>query len=115
MARPIEIIPGTLELLILKTLSSGIAMHGFGVLRWIRDATDGDLVIEEGALYPALHRLERRGWIGGEWQVTEKGRRAKYYALTGKGRRHLVDEEGEWLRYVGAWHRIAAAAGGVEA
>jgi transcriptional regulator len=105
-----EVVRGTLELLIMKTLSAGAPLHGFGVLRWIRDATDGDLLIEEGALYPALHRMEQRGWIRGEWQISEKGRRAKYYVLTAVGRRQLMRHEDEWLRYLRAWDSIAAAA-----
>lgn len=112
MARSIDVVRGTLELLILKTLSAGTPLHGFGVLRWIRDATAGELSIEEGALYPALHRMEQRGWIAGEWQISEKGRRAKYYQLTAAGGRQLVRAESEWLRYVRAWENIAAAAAG---
>jgi PadR family transcriptional regulator, regulatory protein PadR len=110
MARSLVVVPGTLELLVLKTLSAGEALHGFGVLRWIREATDGELEIEEGALYPALHRLEQRGLIRGEWHISEKGRRAKYYALTAAGRRQLVREEASWQRYMGAWQKIALAA-----
>ena len=110
MARQIEVVRGTLELLIMKTLSAGTPLHGFGVLRWIRDATEEALLIEEGALYPALHRMEQRGWIAGEWQISEKGRRAKYYVLTAVGRKQLVRQEMEWLRYLRAWERIAAAA-----
>lgn len=115
MPRSIDIVRGTLELLILKTLSAGTPLHGFGVLRWIRDATEGALSIEEGALYPALHRMEQRGWIAGEWQISEKGRRAKYYMLTGVGRRQLARAESEWLRYLRAWDHIAAAAAGTSA
>lgn len=110
MARTVDIVRGTLELIILKTLSPGVAMHGFGVLAWVRDSTEGSLLIEEGALYPALHRMEQRGWIRGEWRVSEKGRRAKYYLLTAAGRRQLKKEESEWQRYLRAWELIAAAA-----
>jgi transcriptional regulator len=110
VAHQIEVVRGTLELLIMKTLSAGTPLHGFGVLRWIRDATEEALLIEEGALYPALHRMEQRGWIAGEWQISEKGRRAKYYVLTAVGRKQLVRQETEWLRYLRAWERIAAAA-----
>lgn len=105
-----DVVRGTLELLVLKTLSRGEAMHGFAVLEWIGAATEGELQIEEGALYPALHRLEKKGCVKGVWQVSEKGRRAKYYGLTALGRRQLVREEAEWLRYLRAWERIAAAA-----
>jgi transcriptional regulator len=112
MARSLDVVRGTLELLIMKTLSAGTPLHGFGVLRWIREATADELLIEEGALYPALHRMEQRGWIAGEWQISEKGRRAKYYRLTAVGRRQLVRQEEEWLRYLRAWDSIAAAAVG---
>jgi transcriptional regulator len=105
----VDVVRGTLELLIMKTLSAG-TLHGFGILRWIGAATDDALLIEEGALYPALHRLEQRGWIRGEWHVSEKGRRAKYYALTAVGRRQLVREEEQWMRYLRAWDAFAAAA-----
>ena len=106
----VDVVRGTLELLILKTLSRGEAMHGFAVLRWLRDATDGALLVEEGALYPALHRMERRGWIEGEWAVSEKGRRAKYYSLTPRGREELAREEAKWERYIQAWEKISLAA-----
>ena len=109
MTRPLEVVPGTLELLLLKTLSSGDALHGFEILRWIREQTDGELQVEEGALYPALHRMEKRRWIKGEWNVSEKGRRAKYYSLTAAGRAELVREEKVWLRYLRAWDRISLA------
>ena len=111
MAHPLVVVPGTLELLVLKALSAGEALHGFGVLRWLRAATDGELQVEEGALYPALHRLERRGHIAGEWHISEKGRRAKYYRLTAPGRRQLTRDEAAWQRYIGAWEKIAHAAG----
>lgn len=107
---PIDVVPGTLELLLLKTFSRGQALHGFELLRWLRDATDGELLIEEGALYPALHRLEKRRWIKGEWAISEKGRRAKYYSLTASGRQQLTRSEQQWLRYLGAWQKIARAA-----
>lgn len=110
MPGSVDVVRGTLELLILKTLSAGAPLHGFGVLRWIREATADELLIEEGALYPALHRMEQRGWIAGEWRISEKGRRAKYYRLTAPGRRQLIRQEEEWLRYLRAWDGIAAAA-----
>ncbi|HEX7049829.1 MAG TPA: PadR family transcriptional regulator [Longimicrobiales bacterium] len=110
MTRTVDVLHGTLELLVLKTLSRGEAMHGFQILRWLREATDGALLVEEGALYPALHRMERRGWIAGEWAVSEKGRRAKYYTLTRKGLSELAREEERWTRYVRAWEKISLAA-----
>jgi transcriptional regulator len=104
-----ELLQGTLDLLILKTLSRGPALHGFGILRWLREATNGALLVEEGALYPALHRLERRRLIGGEWGLSEKGRRARYYRLTQAGRRELNRQEARWTQYLQAWQQIVAA------
>lgn len=103
----LDLLQGTLEHLVLQTLKRGDMMHGFQVLEWIRSSTDDDLVIEEGALYPALHRMEKRGWLAAEWGVSPKGRRAKYYRLTSKGRDAIVREEGKWARYVAAVARVA--------
>lgn len=108
--RGIDLIQGTLEFLILETLASGEARHGFGVLRWIRDVTGGSLTIEEGALYPALHRMERRGWVRSEWGLSEKNRKARYYRLTAEGRRQLEREEAGWREYVAAVDRVIAHA-----
>jgi transcriptional regulator len=108
-SQPVDLLQGTLEFLVLKTLSWG-PMHGFAVARWIRKTTGDALAIEEGALYPALHRMERRGWIEAEWGVTENNRRAKYYQLTRLGRDQLRREETSWTRYVAAVSKIMAAA-----
>jgi transcriptional regulator len=81
-------------------------MHGFELLRWIEEASNGSLLLEEGALYPALHRLEKRGWLEAEWAVSEKGRRAKYYSLTARGRRAFSSEARAWDRYVQAVARV---------
>ena len=108
-SHPVDLLQGTLEFLVLKTLSWG-PMHGFAVGRWIRRTTGDALEIEEGALYPALHRMERRGWIDAEWGVTENNRRAKYYQLTRLGREQLRREETGWTRYVAAVSKIIAAA-----
>ena len=94
----LDLLRGTLDLLILKTLSWG-PMHGLGVVRWIEQVTRQRLQVEEGALYPALHRLEERRWLESEWGYTEKGRRAKYYQLTAAGRRQLTAELSKWARY----------------
>ncbi len=110
-AESVELVHGTLEFLILKTLSRGEAMHGFNILRWILSTTDGALTIEEGSLYPALHRMERRGWIEAEWGVSEKGRKAKYYRLTNAGRKQSIKEGTNWQRYVTAVDKIIATAG----
>ena len=96
---------GTLALLLLKALEPG-ALHGLDIARRIRGRTEGVLEIEEGALYPALHRLERDGLVEAEWGVSEKGRRAKFYALTAKGRRRLERERSEWIEHTRAVSRV---------
>ena len=100
-------VQGTLELLILKTLSAGGAMHGFGILDWMRRTTGDALVVEDGALYHALHRMRKRGWVEADWGVSDKGRRARYYALSPAGEEALAAEEAHWLRYVQAVERLA--------
>ncbi len=100
-----ELLHGTLDALVLKTLAQG-PRHGYGVARWIEDATDSAVVVEEGSLYPALYRLERRGLIDAEWGTSELGRRAKFYRLTPKGRRHLVTETEEWARFAAGVSKI---------
>lgn len=107
----LDLLRGTLDLLILKTLSWG-PMHGLAVLRWIEDTTRQRLQIEEGALYPALHRLEARGWLDAEWGITERNRRAKFYRLTTAGRRQLATEVSKWSRYSEAVALVLDAAGG---
>ena len=96
-----DILGSTLDLLILKGLSWGSA-HGYGVARWIEQATGDVLAVGEGTLYPALHRLEERGLVEAEWGVSEHNRRAKFYRLTSEGRRHLRAEAAAWKRYAGA-------------
>jgi PadR family transcriptional regulator, regulatory protein PadR len=96
-----EILRGTLDLLILKALSGGAA-HGYGVARWIERATADVLEVGEGTLYPALHRLEERGWVRASWGASENNRRAKYYALTAEGRARLGVEAASWRRYAAA-------------
>jgi PadR family transcriptional regulator, regulatory protein PadR len=105
----LDLVRGTFDLIILKTLSWG-PMHGLGVLRWIEDVTQRRLQIEEGALYPALHRLEQRGWLEAEWGYTENNRKAKYYRLTPLGRRQLTAELSKWARYTEAVSMIVSAA-----
>jgi PadR family transcriptional regulator, regulatory protein PadR len=98
---PIEVLRGTLDLLILKAASWGPS-HGYAIARWIEQATSDVLRIEEGSLYPALHRLEVRGWIESEWGTSENNRRAKYYTLTTKGRAQLRVEAATWTRFANA-------------
>jgi transcriptional regulator len=97
----VEVLRGTLDLLILKAVSWG-PTHGYAVARWIEQATDDVLRIEEGSLYPALHRLETRRWIAAEWGVSENNRRAKFYTLTPRGRAQLRLERATWTRFAGA-------------
>ena len=111
MANPeLDIIRGTLDVLILKTLSWG-PMHGLGVLRWIERTSQQLLPLEEGALYPALHRLEQRGLLAAEWGVTEKNRQAKFYRLTPDGRAALTAEMSRWTRYTHAVNLVLGAQG----
>jgi len=106
MAEPaLEVLKGTLDVLILKALSWGPG-HGYAVSRWIRDVTDAALSIEEGALYPALHRLEQRGWIAAEWGLSDNNRRARYYRLTPQGRQHLRREVTGWERFAAAVSKV---------
>ncbi len=104
----LELLQGTLDVLILKTLSWG-PRHGYAVARWLHDTSDDVLRVEEGALYPALHRLERRGWIESEWGLSENNRRAKFYQLTRTGRQQLRVKMSSWERYAAAVSRVLAA------
>jgi PadR family transcriptional regulator, regulatory protein PadR len=104
----LELMQGTLDVLILKTLSWG-AMHGYGVARWLERVTDDALQVEEGSLYPALHRMERRGWIRATWGLSQNNRRAKYYELTSNGRRQLQQETAGWTRFSSAVGKVLAA------
>lgn len=95
------LLQGTLDMLILKALSLG-ALHGYGVGQRIAQISDGTLNIEEGSLYPGLYRLERRGWVESEWDVSDNNQRAKFYKLTRAGRKQLIIEEQNWERLAGA-------------
>ena len=101
----LDLLQGTLDLLVLKTVAWE-PMHGYAVSRWIARATDDDLQIEEGALYTALHRLEKRGWLASEWGLSENNRKAKFYRLTAAGRRQLAAKTEVWTRYAGAVTRV---------
>ena len=105
VAPDLDLLRGTLDLLVLKTLSWG-PMHGLGVLRWIEGTTHDRLTIEEGALYPALHRMEQKGWLAGEWGITDKNRKAKFYRLTAAGRRALKERVESWERHVAAVGKV---------
>ncbi len=108
MARPrkrLELLRGTLDLLVLQTLDSGAA-HGYAIAARIQRDTDAILQVEEGSLYPALHRMERRGWIAARWGKTETKRRARFYELTDEGREQLDAELERWRQFSGAVERI---------
>jgi transcriptional regulator len=96
-----DVLQGTLALLVLKTLERG-AMHGYGITLHIQRVSSEVLRVEEGSLYPALHRMEQDGWISAAWGVSENNRRARYYQLTAKGRKQLAEEEKNWARLTAA-------------
>src|SRR6476620_2190412 len=94
----VELLQGTLDLLILRTLMAGPA-HGHAIAKYIQRTSEELLQVETGSLYPALHRLEAKGWIGASWELSDKGKRAKYYRLTPPGRRQLVAEQSKWQAF----------------
>jgi transcriptional regulator len=101
----VDLLQGTLDLLILKTLSWGPA-HGYAVARWIEQLTGQVLQVGEGSLYPALHRLEERGWLASSWQLSSTKRRTKVYRLTPVGRHQLRAEAGAWMQFVEAVYKV---------
>lgn len=105
---PIRLLKGTLDVLILRTLGWGPA-HGYAISRWIRQSSGDDLQIEEGALYPALRRLEERGWLTSRWETSEAGREARIYELTAVGRSAMRSEVAAWQRYVAVFARVLDA------
>jgi transcriptional regulator len=105
----IDFLKGTLDLMILKTLSWA-PTHGYGIARWIEQCTDDTLQVEEGSLYPALHRLEERGLVAAEWGVTEHNRKAKFYRLTTAGKKHLRTSHDYWARFAGAVTKLLETA-----
>lgn len=102
-----DLLQGTLDVLVLKTLSNG-PMHGWGISQRIQQVSEDVLAVNQGSLYPALHRLEEKGWISAEWGSTENNRRARYYSLTRAGRRQLVEETESWERFAAAVGRVLA-------
>ena len=102
------VIQGTLDVMILKALA-GAPQHGYGISAWIRERTEGELGIEDGALYQALHRLAHRGWIDAEWGLSDNNRRAKYYRLTPSGRKRLREATESWRRASSAINRVLEA------
>jgi transcriptional regulator len=108
-ASSLPLLKGTLDVLVLKALTWG-PMHGFAIAAWIEQGTAGDLAVEDGALYQALHRMEERGLLEGEWGTTENNRRAKFYHMTRRGREHLAAETVMWDRYARAVTRLLRTA-----
>jgi PadR family transcriptional regulator PadR len=108
MADRTDLLQGTLDLLVLKTLILG-SLHGWGISKRIRQLSDNVLQVQQGSLYPALYRLEDSGWIKSEWGISPEGRRAKFYSLTAKGRRQLADESKSWRLFSNAVEQVLAA------
>ena len=108
MAENLELLRGTLDMLVLKSLIWG-PRHGYAVTSWIRQTSGEQLSVDDGALYGALHRLAARGWVSAEWGLSENNRKARYYSLTAQGRRQLRAESAEWDRYAAAIARVMAA------
>jgi PadR family transcriptional regulator PadR len=109
--QPLPLLQGTLDVLILKTLSRG-PRHGYAIARWLEEATEDALQIEEGSLYPALYRMERRGWIEAEWGISELNRKAKFYRLTPVGRSQLDAETAQWESFTAAVSKVLLPATG---
>lgn len=105
----VDLLQGTLALVVMKALLGG-ELHGYAIAQWVEDTTSDVLQVEEGSLYPALRRLEDRGFITAQWGLSENNRRARYYALTAAGRRHLKTEAARWLEYSGAVTQVLRAA-----
>ena len=105
MSRPSDLVQGTLDLLLLKIVALG-PLHGWAIAQRLKQVSGDVLQVSEGSLYPALHKLEHEGWLTATWQVTETGRRAKFYALSRAGRRALDKETAEWERLSGAISRV---------
>jgi PadR family transcriptional regulator PadR len=103
--QPLPLLQGTLDVLILKTLSRG-PRHGYAIARWLEEATEDALQIEEGSLYPSLYRMERRGWIEAEWGISELNRKAKFYRLTAAGRSQLEAETEQWESFTAAVSKV---------
>ena len=105
MPDSLNLLQGTLDVLVLKTLTQG-ALHGYAISRHIHERTDGVLDVDDAALYQALHRMERKGWVASEWGLSENNRRAKYYRLTASGRRQLRSQVANWQRYAEAVFKV---------
>jgi transcriptional regulator len=104
----IDLVPGTLDMLVLRALVPG-QLHGYAIARRLQQVSEDVLQVEEGSLYPALHRMAKRDWIRADWGVSESNRRAKYYRLTPRGRKQLEEQTAAWERISGAIHRVLSA------
>jgi PadR family transcriptional regulator PadR len=109
MPTDLDLLQGTLDTLVLKTLSWG-PRHGYAVARWIKETSDGTILVEDRALYVSLHRLEERGWVASQWGLSENNRRAKYYELTSAGRRQLTQKAADFTAYAKAVFKILQTA-----
>jgi PadR family transcriptional regulator PadR len=105
-----ELLHGTLDLMVLKTLNTMGSLHGYGLARRIEQVAEGSLSLNQGTVYPALLRLEQRGWISSDWGVSENNRRARYYSITRSGKRQLIEEEANWHRTVATLTRLLGSA-----
>jgi transcriptional regulator len=105
MAAPNELLHGTLETLILKTVAAA-PRHGYAIARWLEERTADVLQVEDGSLYPALYRMEQRGWLRADWGMSELGRKAKFYAITPAGRKRLAASTAEWRRFSAAISKV---------
>ena len=105
-----DILQGTLVLLVLKTLASGKKLHGYAITAHVQRISDQLLRVEEGSLYPALHRMEQEGWLRAEWGLTEKNREARFYSITSKGRKQLAEEQENWNRLTEGVARVMRGA-----
>lgn len=110
MPKKTDNLQGALDLLVLKTLAARGPLHGYGIALHVESVSDDILRVEEGSLYPALHRMEQEGWVRSSWRTSENNRRAKFYAVTTAGERQLAAQERNWRLVVGAIHRVLATA-----
>jgi PadR family transcriptional regulator, regulatory protein PadR len=106
MSKKADALQGALDLLILNTLAVRGPLHGYGIALHVESVSEAVLRVEEGSLYPALHRMEQAGWVRSSWRTSENNRRAKFYGITAAGSKHLVDEERNWRLIVDAIHRV---------
>jgi len=111
VSEELPLLQGTLDVLVLKALLFG-PRHGYAVARWIRETAEGSFQIEDGALYTALHRMEKKGWIESDWGLSENNRKAKYYQLTPAGRKRLSTASKDWSRYAEAVFKVLGATEG---